>query len=566
MSRASAAIGLIDALFDFSPRDLAQVLNLRAIPPREEWSLTDLALALSSEESVWHHVSQLTTEQVETLRELPSHASSSDHSWLTRTLLATESNGLLVLDPVVHHLLSSHPRAETSPGARPPEEATQWAAVDVPGVFGYLEKLEALVDWFYRHPGEAPKESVISAQLNSPPTAVSQTLEGAVHLGLLSRVGHAVFVTGFASAWLNQGAKDKWATLLERFISQLPMWWPEKLPSSVTTDTLRASAVSRFPLVHTTDVHRLEVYARWLGLVTADRPTVMSQATTADRRHELIEELVPADVEQLYPDGPDTLVAPGPLSSATTKKLREVGEWLSGGLAPRFRISPLTINRALQAGLSAHAIVDTLEQSVSGGMLGSLTEMVDDTATRATSLTVWEDVMGSTVRSDDELIKQLVLADRRLMEAGFTVSAEGAIRSSLPSSQIHALFEREGYPHLVRQSDGNLMNFAASPHDAGFSTPAVWDEGAVSRWQDTQRALRAEPGYFDAAVELAISERVPIRVSVLVDGDTHSMVIEPHAYRNGRLRGRDLRSDVERTIPGSLVVGLSSYAPTSEET
>jgi len=199
-------------------------------------------------------------------------------------------------------------------------------------------------------------------------------------------------------------------------------------------------------------------------------------------------------------------------------------------------------------------------------MLGLLTEMVDDTASRATSLTVWEDVMGSTVTTDDELIKQLVLADRRLMEAGFTVSTEGAIRSPLPSSQIHALFEREGYPHLVRQRGENLVNFAASPRDAGFSAPAVWEEDTVSRWQDTQRALRAEPGYFDAAVELAISERVPIRVSVLVDGDTHSMVIEPHAYRNGRLRGRDLRSDVERTIPGSLVVGLSSYAPTSEET
>jgi len=72
-------------------------------------------------------------------------------------------------------------------------------------------------------------------------------------------------------------------------------------------------------------------------------------------------------------------------------------------------------------------------------------------------------------------------------------------------------------------------------------------------------------GWFTPAIERAIDQRVPVRVDVDMNGQAASFDLECRSMSNGRLRARDIRSDVERTIPVSHVVAITAGAATSDQ-
>jgi len=567
VSRASAALALFDALFDHLPRQLASAFNHRGVPPRQDWDITELALALSSDAALWTHLSQLHVDELDFLSSLPQSSNSPEAESAANALLAARQNGEIFLYPEVSALLtrrahSSEPSSIASAPGKGPDVQT-----DVPGVFGHIEHIESLLEHSLRHRVEATKLSSAASSLELTMETIEALVNFTLRLGLLQRVGVTWVITQSGHEWLSLGAHEKWQALLERFVAQLPRWWPDPLPEPVTAASLRATVIATYPLVSLEDAEELVEYAGWLGLLRGGQPTTLSQAHTEEDRARVIDSLMPQDVAQVYPDGPDTLVASGPLTTEKNTELRQVGEWLSGGLAARFSISPSTINTALQQGLSPERVREIIATSVSVGMSASLSEMVDDTISRAQSLSVSPHGHGTRVHSTTPLTLDLVKADRRLADAGFIADEEGNVTSSLSVAQVHEVLAREGYPHLVVDERRELVVFRdTTVRGEGRLNPTLWDEESVERWQNRQRSLRSEAGYFDAALELAISDRAPIRVTVSMGDQTQAMVIEPHAFKNGRLRGRDVRSDVERTLPASHIVGISSGSTFSAET
>jgi len=567
VSRASAALALFDALFDHSPRQLASAFNHRGVPSREDWNITELALVLSSDEALWAHLSQLPAEELAFLSSLPQSSDSPGAQSAVKALLAAEEHGEIFLFPEVRALLAKHSQASagasmsSGPAKEPEDEA------DVPGVFGHIEHVESLLEHTRRHRVDANKLSAVASSLALTMETIEALVNFTLRLGLLQRVGVTWVITQSGHEWLSLGAHEKWQALLEHFVAQLPRWWPDPLPEPVTAASLRATVIATYPLVSLEDAEELVEYAGWLGLLRGGQPTTLSQAHTEEDRARVIDSLMPQDVAQVYPDGPDTLVASGPLTTEKNTELRQVGEWLSGGLAARFSISPSTINTALQQGLSPERVREIIATSVSVGMSASLSEMVDDTISRAQSLSVSPHGHGTRVHSTTPLTLELVKADRRLADAGFIADEEGNVTSSLSVAQVHEVLAREVYPHLVVDERGELVVFRDTTNRGeGRLNLTLWNEESVERWQNRQRSLRSEAGYFDAALELAISDRAPIRVTVSMGDQTQAMVIEPHAFKNGRLRGRDVRSDVERTLPASHIVGISSGSTFSEET
>ena len=563
MSRASHALGLIDALFDHPAPSLARVLTIRQVPRGVAHDLTDLATALTSPDAVWRHVSQLTADELRVLMTLPGSSDDPLTSSLTDSLLALTKAGQVHPIADVANLVREHTPEDTvpapavsGPGHKEPEP------VDVTGVFDYLEQVETIVS-FLERPSTSPlSETALAKALDREVNDIESLVDGAIRLGLVRRSGKGVMATTTGSLWLQRGAADKWNWCVERFIQHAPAWWPRPLPNQVSAEAVQALALSRYPLVSPRDTEQLVVLADRLGLIKGSRPTTLEGAGSPEARSALIDSVVPAAVNQLYPDGPDTLIAAGPLDSRTTTALRQISSWLSGELAPRFHIDATSITRALQSGLKPEEIRDVLSRSVAVGMAPALMEMVEDTITRATALTLRATPSGSLVTSSEPLTLELVLADRRLQLASFRPSDAGGVESPLGVSQVHDLLLGEGYPHLIRDATGLLI----TPDSPSSHEPAEsigWTEHDVSRWRDEMTKAKKAPGFFEGVIELAISERVPITVSVSMGESTQEMTIEPHALRNGRLRGRDTRSDVERTLPISHVVGVRADATVS---
>lgn len=520
MSRASHALGLLDALFDHPAQSLARVLTIRHVPLDLSQGLTELATALTAPGAVWRQVSQLTSDELRVLMELPD---SGDHlvtHSLIDSLLALDRDGQVYAVAEIAAIVNEHrPEIAQTHTVVSDQARDEPEQLDVAGVFDYLEQIETIVDFLEREFPHALSEGALAKGLDREDLDVDALLDGATRLGLIRRLGNGVTVTPAGSRWLQRGASDKWLWCLEQFIQHLPAWWPQPLPDHVSSEAIQSRAISRFPLVSTSDTERLVTLAHRVGLIRGSRPTVLERADTAQARSALIESVVPSAVNQLYPDGPDTLVAAGPLDSETTTALRQMSTWLSGELAPRFHVDAASITRALQSGVAPEDIRELLTRTVAVGMAPALLEMVDDTISRATALTLRATPSGSQVTSSDQLTLDLIRADRRLQVASFRPRDAGGVESPLGVSQVHDLLLSEGYPHLLRDAAQSLiLPASASGHEPAESI--AWTERDVLHWRGEMAQARKQPGFFEAVIQLAISERVPITVTVSMGEST----------------------------------------------
>ncbi|BDZ49313.1 hypothetical protein GCM10025867_15540 [Frondihabitans sucicola] len=74
--------------------------------------------------------------------------------------------------------------------------------------------------------------------------------------------------------------------------------------------------------------------------------------------------------------------------------------------------------------------------------------------------------------------------------------------------------------------------------------------------EDTDRAWIARQ------LDAAVKARMTVVVTVaLADGTTSELSMEPTGVGGGRVRGRDRKSDIERTLPLSSIVAVATPAP-----
>lgn len=522
--------------------------------------LLDTASAVGSSDAVWRHLCQLTRDELAGLSE-PEQLSSADQERWEKTLLVHRESGGFCRRPEVEELW---PRvrdqleapAKSVPAVEKPSPSN--AEVDIPSVFGHLEDATRLVGLLGREPFVGPavlgekhfeRLSVLS---EVSAKKLPRLLDFCQSLGLIEHRGGLWRPRLIAAGWLDSGAASKWRTALECFHHAVPSWWPTALPSPVTVDSVTREVAKRFPLVDPPTVSPWLERAEWLGLVRNTQATELSLAETSDTVASEIEKLVPLPVDQLYPDGPDTLVAAGPLSDQVEAGMRRVGQWLSGSLAPRFRMSPHTVVEALQSGWTLEDIEAFLERHVLGGAQSSVGDMVRDTATKAFSLSITQGHGGSVLRAHEPLTIRLLQADRRLAEARWELLDELTLRSPRSSSELHVLLLEEGYPHLIVDEHQHRLSTEPAHTDLG-STPAEWGVDFAGDVLDYWARQRNDSHWWTRVVELALSSKTTVRIVVEVDGAEHSLSMAPQSLSNGRLRGVDTRSDVERTIPLSHV-------------
>src|SRR5699024_6077430 len=108
------------------------------------------------------------------------------------------------------------------------------------------------------------------------------------------------------------------------------------------------------------------------------------------------------------------------------------------------------------------------------------------------------------------------------------------------------------YPVVVIEEDGRIAapdrQRLAPDDEPGDDFRALIARLRAHQGADVERAwLRRE-------LEGAIRERAALRLVVnMPDGSARELTLEPTGLGGGRLRGRDARADVERTLPISLI-------------
>lgn len=546
--RASRVLAVASSLSDMSPSELATVLTERGVTPADTTHPLQLATQLLEPAAATHQLSHLSGTELERLRQ----ASAGDLEVVTpddsTRLLAEQTNSLLHLAPEIDDalgVLGSAGSAQTS----------RAQTVDVVAVLGVVEKIETLIRAAEAQPvGGASAESLLSwAASHGDDRAGWETAADICRaVGLLAVSHGAWHQTTGASDWLASALSERWAWILLRLWSIRPRWVDS---SSVTHD------------VATSPVGGWVQMAAELGLFPGSGEGSAAHVLAHDGQIDRwVADQLPAPAEQVYSDGPDTLVTAGPLPVSHERTLRQIGRWLSGTVASRFQVTTETVLRARQRGLSADEITEAVERVVPGGKTSSLGVTLLDSLHRAEQTRIQWSESGTRVECVDSLAGDLLCADRKLQSLGFKKVSESELSSSQPVDSVHSLLTSEGYPHLVVDHAGHVFDVDKTQHAPVSWVTGEGDERAAALLESWTTWRGDDPAdWWEPAVEWAIAHKLRLSAIVNINGAENEFVIEPKSLHNGRLRARDTRSDVERTIPVTHLVRIHSPEAVSTE-
>lgn len=397
--------------------------------------------------------------------------------------------------------------------------------------------------------------------------------------GLVAADGTAWRATAAGAAWLEQPRVERWTALAGAWFDRLP----EELRSHLRVrsrahwgENLLAFLDWLYPAGGAwleQNVSAAVRAASLLGVLGDGVPSTPGTALLAEGPEAAaaaVAELLPPDVRQVYIQHDLSLIAPGPLASDVDARLREVADVEAVGLASTFRITSASVTRALTAGATVDELRAFLAEISLTGIPQPLEYLLSETAGRFGSLRVGAEPDDSPetralsyVRGDDPaLIGQLAI-DQSLSSLALHRSGEHRVVSRFDAETLYWALIDARYPVVFEDEHGVIQRLHRRPPEKARAarTDAVDDPIAalVARLREASAAQPEESGaaWNARQLELAIRNRLEVRVTVrMPDGSEVAYTLEPAGLAGGRLRARDRRADIERTLPLSHITAV----------
>jgi hypothetical protein len=402
---------------------------------------------------------------------------------------------------------------------------------------------------------------------------VETLLDISSHAGLAVLAGTEWVPTPALTAWLAASRVDRWAALANGWLSRLPDDLRDLLRTrahAVWGDGLLDYLGWLYPAGGAWIRERAAAAAReaeLLGITGAGAPSTAGSRLLLDgtaAAAEAMADAFPPEVDQVYLQHDLTVIAPGPLRVDLETRLRGMAEVEARGVASSFRITAVSLTRAFVAGETADGVRAFLTSLSLTGIPQPLEYLLADTAARFGTLRVGrlEEAAGAYVRSEDsELLRQLAV-DQALTPLGLEVAGIHRLTTRFDVGLLYTSLLDARYPVVAEDAAGEIVAMRAERR-ASSGGGVVSDDTAVLLISRVRESAAAAPEEADRAwlarqLELAIKGKVTVSVTVrLPDDSLAEYTLEPAALAGGRLRARDRRSDIERTLPLSSIVAVS---------
>ncbi|AWB90478.1 helicase-associated domain-containing protein [Homoserinimonas hongtaonis] len=404
---------------------------------------------------------------------------------------------------------------------------------------------------------------------------------------LVCRESSTWMTTEEGSAWLARATSARWRGLSDAWFARLPLDIRRLLGErshSVWGEGLRSYIDWLYPVGGEWMDERVTTYTRdaeLLGITAGQVPSspgTLLLAGRSDAAEQALQPLLPTEVEHVYLQHDLSVVAPGPLVPHIDERMRLVADVENRGLAMTYRISAASLNRALTAGETADSLREFLAAVSSTGLPQPLDYLISEGSTRYGLIRAGAVDGGSDpdmvdhgarsyLRSDDPNLLRTIAVDQTLSSLGLRRAGEHRLVSRFDLDVVFWSLSDARYPVAAEDGNGTIIPLrrhrVARASRAGIVDPLVELVERLIEAADDQPADEEGGGqaWIARQLETAIRAKTPLTVSVTVPGGA---IVEfdlmPTSVAGGRLRARDRRSDIERTLPLS---SIDSIAPGS---
>ncbi|WP_349897673.1 helicase-associated domain-containing protein [Parafrigoribacterium soli] len=423
-----------------------------------------------------------------------------------------------------------------------------------------------------------PDSKRLASAMSVDLDAVPVHLAVADRAALVAREGNTWMVTEAGASWLLQPSSTRWVLLSAAWLDALPGDIRHLLSErtrSLWGSGLRGYIDWLYPAGGDWMDERVSagtVHAELLGITANNAPSSPGSLLLAgktDAAASSMAALLPPEVEQVYLQHDLSVVAPGPLTPEVDARLRSLADVENRSLASTYRISASSLNRAMAAGESAESLLEFLGGISLTGIPQPLDYLIAETAQRYGLVRAGElhdtviahPAARSYLRSDDADLLSAIAVDQSL-------SALGLIRVS--SSRILARCDRDvlfwavseaRYPVAAEDADGSIVSLRRhhSTRVAVASAPDPVD-ALIERLRlgESDGDDENDQAWLVRQLEVAIRSKAALTVTITMPNGTDvDYQLEPTSLGGGRLRARDRKSAIERTLPLSSISGIA---------
>jgi hypothetical protein len=219
-------------------------------------------------------------------------------------------------------------------------------------------------------------------------------------------------------------------------------------------------------------------------------------------------------------------------------------------MASTFRISAESISRALATGNDGVAMLAFLSGNSLTELPQNLVYLINDIAAKHGSVRVSLAAGRTIVEAATDQLAALLAVDSNVRHLQLAPTGVRTFATALdPGSVINVLVEA-GYPAVTVDASPGLEQ-----------TPEEMPEAAlhalVTRLRELDEHIPMDASWLKRQLDLAIRNKQRVTVTVQMPDGERDFELEVTALANGRLRGRDLRGAVERTLPLAFITAVS---------
>jgi hypothetical protein len=558
---------------------LETLLTERMINASGAVDFFDIAEALTKPNSISAAISGLPFSQARALENLVAGSTE-------QTEAATELTKLMLVDSEFKPFESTREAFKQFPAIREnltsvtEQTSTDQVTVDRDAGLEIFETVQAINELIFdlelRYVREVGKRNVGLPDLKRLANHLRKNNDYAREIYDLS--GFANLITLADGRWQLTPQSDAWLTWspAERYLHLCLVWRQmlgdtsaRELNATISNLTLPISLSEKLPAVYpfadnsvSSKITKLSKFAAMLGLsANGWMSSWCSKVLVCEHQaaSELATQHLPANQNRIIVQADLSIIAPGPLPTGLEIQLRRFVNTEQIGVASTYRLSALSLSHGLETGMDENQIRELLAEMSGTKLPQPVDYLIREAANRFKKLTVSAgiDSARSVIRSSDVVQLASIMNDSRLKPFAIHALPNGDLVSRFEPEVVYFGLREIGLPAVRIDASGEVI----SPHqvnaqaDGVSATKSVREDIARLREQDAKVGDSPDGDDLTRQIELAIKNKGKVLVTVKsAAGDEIDFALEPIGIANGRLRAKDRKADIERTLPVANII------------
>lgn len=287
----------------------------------------------------------------------------------------------------------------------------------------------------------------------------------------------------------------------------------------------------------------LSTGARLFGL-TAGGTTDLGR-DFLDPRHDVAAQLTalfPELQKSVYVLDDLSIIAPGPVSRDTADFFSLVSTLETRGLAPKYRLDPALILRAIANGLTAESIVARLTELSLTPVSPAVTSTVDDASRNGRFIVLNGTGTDTAAKASHPELGEMLLTDPRLQRLAPIKVDDFSVLYGASRLRVETALAETRYT-VITPTPEKIIVAPAAPTKLLELVEHLHETGLGST-------------HLERALMTAGKARSSVTLLIETSTGNRTITLEPRHVANGRVRGLDTVADVERTLPISAIIEL----------